>query len=475
MEVLSAKRSQKPIAWSVSYATISIVLSLFTAQAIYILCSINVLIGYSLLIFFLSLLFFSKYKVFLVYFYCWSVLFQNAFIAYSADLISSEFTFGVLHGTNFLITSVLFILVSLQRFKTNFKSILFLASILALLLLYVYCIIGFANYGLKNSLGYFRLFSMVFMMFWIGVYFSTVIREQNFRSVLLWIFFITLLSIVGQFFFPRLFITLMNDTDYYRLKGDANSMEEVIRILNTNTYFNIPALGSAIRAPGFIKSFISSAYFIVCLSIVLFWRNSRFLVWITFLVMSVCVASKGAFLCFFIFLLLLFLNHKFNLSLQTSLFLLLFLWIPIIILGYHANNEHLIGFVSGTKYLDTIGNGLGFSGNLSDVRLTSHNGGPLPDLGYWTRFYNGSESALGVLFSSLGVASLIYLFLLFKLLLNIYPQLKSNKQDYLALLSIIMIFQGIFQEEAFSPYAFGLVIFVTGFYYNYPLLTKVSS
>ncbi|WP_143732130.1 hypothetical protein [Pontibacter lucknowensis] len=345
------------------------------------------------------------------------------------------------------------------------KSTLFTTSFFVMVLLSIFCGAGVYLYGFKNSFVYFRLFSMVFMMFWIGAFFSSFTTERNFRLILKTLLSLTLISIVGQFIFPELFLTLMNDVDYYSLKGDASSMEEVIQLLHSNTYFNISSFGEAVRAPGFIKSFISSAYFVICLSILLYWNKNIYMVLLSFLIMSVCVASKGAFIGFFFFVVLYYLNKKFKFNIQAALFILLFLWLPLVAIGYSTNNEHLIGFVSGLSYLDTVGNGLGFSGNLSDIRLASYSGVPLPDQGYWTRFYNGSESALGVLFSSLGIFSLIYLYLLFRHLFKIYPVLKDNNLDYIALLSIVMVFQGIFQEEAFSPYAFGMVLFVAGYYF----------
>ncbi len=467
MEVLDTRDSLPSYSWRISQLFLSIVLSFIAAQCIYLVCSINILVGYTILSLVIVFLAFSRYSMFLVNFYCWSVLYQNALIAFSSGFIPDSNTFSILHGTNFFITTLLFVLLSIRSLGFVLKSSLFTITFFVLVLLGIFCGIGVYLYGFKNSFVYFRLFSMVFMMFWIGVYFSSLITESSFRTILKTILLLTLISIVGQFLFPELFLTLMNDVDYYALKGEASSMEEVIQILYSNTYFNISSFGQAIRAPGFIKSFISSAYFVICLSILLYWNRNKYMVLISFIIMSVCVASKGAFICFFFFLILYYLNKKFKFNIQAALFILLFLWIPLVFIGYTSYNEHLIGFVSGLSYLDTFGNGLGFSGNLSDIRLASYSGIPLPDQGYWTRFYNGSESALGVLFSSLGAFSIIYLYLLFRHLFRIYPILKNNNLDYIALLSIVMVFQGIFQEEAFSPYAFGMVLFIAGYYFNY--------
>ncbi|TPN87883.1 hypothetical protein [Aquimarina algicola] len=136
----------------------------------------------------------------------------------------------------------------------------------------------------------------------------------------------------------------------------------------------------------------------------------------------------------------------------------------IIYLGYEKRNEHIVGFVSGSTYLLSLGNGLGFAGNLSDSLFTSWRGNPLPDLGYWTRFQNGSESVYGVLFSSLGISSFIYIFYFIEVIKILFIKLKSKTTHVkvLRILAIVLFLQGIYQEEAYSPYCLGLVMFLVG-------------
>lgn len=441
-------------------------LSLVLTYVVFVVISFNIIFGYTFLAVMSLFLLFSKSYLFLLYFFLWIVFFQNALIAYVSDFILEKHTFSTLHGTNFFLTVVVFCGASILDHKNLVRSKLFLYTLLIILVLIIYTVYGFYFYGAKNAFVYFRLFSMFFFMFWVGCYFAKKLSERPLMLLLKTIFFLTLFSIFGQFFFTDLFNYLMNDFSYYALKADVGSSGDITDIFYSNSYFNISSLGPAMRAPGLIKSFISSAYFIITLSLILYWKKNPFICVCTFFFMIAFIASKGAFLCFLFFVILYFLTKYVKLTVQAALVILSILWTPIIIYGYISFNEHLLGFVSGAKYLGTLGNGLGFSGNLSDIRLISVAGEKLPDLGYWTRFYNGSESALGVLFSSLGLMAIPYLIITYNLIFRTYSLLKNGNNGYLALLSILMLFQGIFQEEAFSPYAFGLVMFVAGFYYK---------
>lgn len=453
---LRLKRLNKPL-----------ILGLILSFGIYFTSSIYLPLGLLLLVSILIILNLSKYYSLSLYTYSFTVFFQNAFIAYSAYFIPSKNVFNILHGFNFLISLLVFLLLLLRLGKLKKKDMQIIGlSGTVLILLIIYAILGTYLYGLKNSLAYFRLFAIPILMLWIGYFFSHYLRPDVLKKILWWLYILTLISIVGQFFFHEIFILLMNDVAYYGFKRDTDSIDEVISYLHTNSYFNISGLGQAMRAPGLIKSFISSAYFLLLLSIVQYWNTKKHWVYISVIIIAVCVASKGAILAFFFFVFYIILTEKFKINLKTSVFLFAFLWIIVIIIGFNLRNEHMLGFSGGLSYLWTFGNGLGFGGNLSDMLILSYRGEMLPDLGYFTRFQNGSESALGVLFSSLGIFSFIYVFAILYIIYVIYIKFKNTPLNHLSILCLVMFFQGIFQEEAYSPYAFGLVMFIGGFYYK---------
>jgi hypothetical protein len=160
--------------------------------------------------------------------------------------------------------------------------------------------------------------------------------------------------------------------------------------------------------------------------------------------------------------------YRTNLSKNLAITLYFLINISLICLGIYSRNEHIVGFFAGLEYLPSLGNGLGFGGNLSSSLVSGPSGKPLPNLGYWTRFQNGSESVFGVLFSSLGVMSLIYIYYFIDTIRKLFKTLGSSvtQVNIIKILTIVLFVQGIYQEEAFSPYAFGMVLFLIGLNYN---------
>lgn len=397
----------------------------------------------------------------LLYFLVLLIFWQNVWIALVSGLITDKYDFNVLHGTNFLIPLVIFFLLlySMRNIESEFVLLWFLTLFTALLLL-IATVVGGTLYGFTNSVTYLRLFLGPLILFWVGFWLSHY-EYNNARRILKIVFITSLVVSLLQFLFPSTMIRLLNDDDYFNLKIGTESAEEVAAYLKESTYFNLRIDLQIARVSGMVKSFISNAYFLIILCLIIYWKKSKLFCWFVAFVVSIVCASKGAVLLFLFFNLFAFLKRYSSFGVLIWFFA--FLWASVIFFGYRSSNEHMVGFIAGSRYLFTAGNGFGFSGNLSTIRLTSWDGPPLPDLGYWTRFQNGSESSFGVLFSSLGIFSLIYLFFNFYLLWLIIRKGEENKTEYLGYLCLLVFMQGIFQEEAFSPFVYGLVLFVAGF------------
>jgi hypothetical protein len=396
----------------------------------------------------------------LLYFIALLIFWQNTWIAFSSGLINDKHTFSVMHGTNFLFPLLIFFLLlfSIRRLPPDIVR-LWLQTLLIGCLLMAASIIGGINYGIENSATYLRLFFGPLILFWVGFWLSYY-PHDGLEKVLKVVFKISLAVSVLQFIIPRTMILVLNDVNYFNLKIGTHSVDDVMSYLRESTYFNLPIDMQVLRVSGMVKSFISNSYFLIILSVILYWKRSRLFCWLVAAIVSICCASKGAVLFFIFFNIFAFLRHYFSYSVVILMFSLL--WAVVVYIGYHASNEHIIGFIAGSKYLLTTGNGLGFSGNLSTIRLTAWDGVPLPDLGYWTRFQNGSESTFGVLFSSLGIFSVFYLIFNMNLISLITKKGRENGVEYLGYLSLLVFAQGIFQEEAFSPFVYGLVLFVAG-------------
>ncbi|MBD0399848.1 hypothetical protein [Flammeovirga sp. EKP202] len=400
-----------------------------------------------------------KNKILLAYF-MYFVFFQNYFISiFSYNLLINKGLFKFLHGLNILIPvfiSILYLLLKKQNKIFVFK-IISLVTLLA-----IYFVFGTYQYGLNPSLAYLRLFLIPIIFFICGLFFQDI--EENFvkQQLKIMLFAIVIVGIC-QFLFPKFTTYLLNELDYFKIKKGVLNLGDLISFHKRNYFLNLSIFPKLVRVSSLIKSMISVSYFITIISLYIYYNENKKVTFLFFVIALFIVSSKGAIILYFTFVLFNKLRESNSYSL-TMLIMTLF-WLLTIITGYLMHNEHIVGFVAGLKYIFTLGNGLGFSGNLSNVALTSWDGVSLPDLGYWTRFQNGSESVYGVLISSLGILGTVYTYTLYTILeksRNVLP----IEREYIVVLSVLIFFLGIFQEEAFSPYAIGLSMFILGFTLN---------
>lgn len=448
---------------TIKYHIVAFLFSILT----FLILSINIGLGF---LSFIIIFFFLKKNNYLFFSYFIQVVFfQNTFIGWFANFFPSPEAFKIVHGLNILMPILLFI-TYLVKEKINIKKPNFLnLSLTLFLLLFIYFIFGLYNFGFQNSAAYLRLLSAPILMLFAGLYFSTRLDPAFFNNSLKLMLILCAFVAGLQILFPKEIGVILNELSYYKLKKGIDTWTELLASYGKHKLFNISWINiSAIRVGSLIKSVISLGYFLIILGIYIYWPKKRLILFLIFLLVVLAVNSKGVILMFLCVLILYFLIEKTNLSKGLSIGFYLFIITIIAVIGYNNNNEHLIGFVSGSKYLSTLGNGLGFSGNLSNILKTSWDGVSLPDLGYWTRFQNGSESVFGVLFSSMGLFGLVYVcyFLVIIYFINRINDETNNKWKILKILSIVLFIQGIFQEEAFSPYAFGLVMFLIGFNIN---------
>lgn len=428
--------------------------------------SINIVIGLIVFlgIFFLlvknSKLFFSSFIQ--------TIFFQNSYIAFFSGFITSPSEFKVLHGINFLLPALLMLFI-LRSSAEYFSKPFFRKTILIILILTGYFIFGAIHYGFINSALYLRLFLIPILYLLVGIYFSKKLAINFINDNLKSIFVICALFTMMQFLFPFTVSYFLNDLDYFSIKRGVSGWEELLESYRSKRLFNISWFDIRLfRIGSLIKSIISLGYFLIIFGIYFYWPNKKFRLFLIFILVVLAINSKGAILVLFFSLMLYFLFYKSNLSTGLALSFYLMINVALIYLGHISRNEHIVGFLSGSNYLLSLGNGLGFSGNLSDSLFASWRGDPLPNLEYWTRFQNGSESVYGVLFSSLGIFSLIYILYFIEILKLLLSKLKSKTSHIrvLKVLAIVLFLQGIYQEEAYSPYCFGLVMFLVGLNFN---------
>ena len=397
-------------------------------------------------------------------FFIQAIFFQNMFIAFFSDMLITTEHFKLLHGVNFIIPLLLLILI-FKNSADYFNRTFYVKSIIVIGLLMCYFLFGLANYGLINSMVYLRMFLIPIMFFLIGIYFSKRITYSYANKYIFVAFVLCGFITFFQFLFPLKVSYLLNDLGYFRIKWGVSNWQELLDLYKSKKLFNISWFDIRLsRIGSLIKSIISLGYFLTILAIYFYLPQKKTRLSLIAILVIVSVNSKGAILVLLYCSLLYFLFYKSNLSKPLAISLYVLINIGFIFLGYNYRNEHIVGFFHGMEHLFSFGNGLGFGGNLSSSRVASFNGETLQDLGYWTRFQNGSESVFGVLFSSLGIFSLVYIYYFVDIIKTLYNMFTSNvnRMNVLKVLTVVLFVQGVYQEEAFSPYAFGLVMFLVG-------------
>jgi hypothetical protein len=126
--------------------------------------------------------------------------------------------------------------------------------------------------------------------------------------------------------------------------------------------------------------------------------------------------------------------------------------------GLSHDDYHVIGLWGGITGLlhNPLGYGIGVGGNLSDKGKCCVE---------WQAFQHAGvsdfalESAIGVLLYQMGIGTVSLGFVVWQTTRRLFQRQETT---LLAIAIIIVMLNALFQEEAFSPYAFGLVMLFAG-------------
>jgi len=386
-------------------------------------------------------------------------------------------TFTALQGSNFAALATL-AGVSLCRLVSNRRwrhldGWLLGAVKLALLATCIYAIYGLTKNGLTPTALYFRQTSSLLLAVPIGL---DVGRVWGYRTVGIGFVASAALSIMVslvEIAAPGPYCDAINAPNYMNLKYSKMdwSVKDSTKLAffssgqdlanaNRPVWFNITGSESndtSFRFMGTIIHPISYAYIlaggaIVGLSVGMgqwLWlilplllligvKGASLLVVCSLLLWSVwCITRSGAFLAV-------------SALAMTVGYIAFGLWF-----GLQRGDLHVIGFMGGLKGLlaDPIGHGLGSGGNLSTDGLQHVR---------WEAFQQfgaefALESAVGVLIYQMGLASIaIFAVIAFLLREARFGAKGPERRDIIFLALGAVTVNGIFQEEAYAPYACGL-------------------
>lgn len=399
------------------------------------------------------------------------LMYQNVAIS----MASASFDFTMYHGlqgTSFALTLAISIVAAWRLWATerNRRTLILVAAAFAVVL--AYTAFGAMRSSFGSAAVYFRSSSVGILCLLIG---WDIGRDHSYRTVGLCYLISMALGLVlavWEAAVPLAYYDWIDAKDYYRLKYssdtsqptvDFRSAQDVITFV-TNSFFNIGGVGiESVRFGGPNMHSVSYAYLmsigaIVALSLGIWWFAALMLP-LLFLIgvkgaaivlaatAALWVAGRafgGVFLCVF--------GTAFALG-----YIALVMWY-----GLSVGDYHVIGLMGGIDGFlrNPLGHGIGVGGNLSSS-ITS------TDMGVeWNDFQRygadqALESAVGVLMYQMGIgaAAVMYsLWIPFRATIGEFRRPVGLVPIALA----VVVVNGLFQEEAFSPYALALLTLFVG-------------
>lgn len=367
----------------------------------------------------------------------------------------------MLHGLNFFVIIVLFTLLFIKKQKITIAS-----TSIAIASLVILCTLGYGIFsGLLNNqftavVIYFRLFSTGIFLFWIGFWLAERTSENILANCLVLILIALLLFGVIELLFPEIYVNIINANHYQFIKREYMEVPDTETFIQANQkkLFNLKIFKNiqVRRLSSLSMHTISFGYILCSLGLFCIFKKKYTLAILSFIGIVIFTFSKGPILAFLLTIVIFGWKRVSNFSFSSLVLVLVPFWIIVVYLGARVNNEHIEGFLNGLQTLSNkpLGSGFGYGGNFN--RLPGERD-----------FSKGTESALGLLFSNLGFLSFLYFSSFVRITNNVFNKVKGDKRLIIIPISaLIFLFQGIFQEEAYSPYAIGIILFLTGYYGN---------
>lgn len=411
--------------------------------------------------------------------YLQTLLYQNIVISIFSPEISAQI-FPFLQGTNFLVASTFTVISASRLFFRPIADddlrVVFKWTCVALGVAFVYTLYGAAASSPVSAVVYFRNTAAGLVSVILGLDLGVRFGLRQIALVLVF----SMLPALGISFYewlaPISYYDTINAARYFTLKPEANSImydarqvfyQNTVRFYNLDNLSKLPFVAdlrnlTLFRIVGSNMHSISYAYLLTVTII------SAFIVRKTFIVLVVIplvlmIGVKGAtillVMSFVIYACWRFFGR--NAAMFGALaFAVVYLSFTII-QGISIGNYHIIGLLGGVNGAieRPIGYGIGAGGNLSS----------LYDEGVdWDKFQKeganfGLESAIGVLLYQVGIFSVVILFPYFRLIFALVRRSKEALSTAILPSSLfIVLLNGVFQEEAFSPLALGLIALLCG-------------
>ncbi len=404
------------------------------------------------------------------------ILYQNVLVSLFSPGMSHN-SYVALSGSSFLGAVVVGGVFAYQVIASSDGRVKRLAkyTIAAIAVAGAYLVIGAAFQGPVGAIISFRQVSAMLFSLLIGLRLGQSWGYRTAVICFLMTVFISLIPTVLEMSDPVWYLRLVNATDFVNLKNsglradayyfDVHSVIEA----QMSSWFNSPLLSTgegSFRFGGPNMHSISYAY-VLSISELILISVGRFELLPVLLFFSYNAGVKGPTVLFAItiglYMLWYFTRSK-RLLVATTLGFSAFYVIYGVQTGVAIGDFHSLGFMGGVYGFlsNPLGHGLGAGGNLTTKVSTE----------YWQKMQaagaadTGLESAVGVMLYQLGIGCFAIFTALIALLraapFGTAPVRRAAPTDLLFIGLWIGLINGVFQEEAYSPYAVGLLVLFCG-------------
>ncbi|MFT6212602.1 MAG: hypothetical protein ACJARD_000728 [Alphaproteobacteria bacterium] len=406
------------------------------------------------------------------------VIFQNLVISALSPTIISKQVFTTLQGGNFVLTMFtavmagILLLMNYPKLKHVEKRIVKYVVALLFLALFYFALGMAKGAGFTGAVTYVRSFITPILMLIIGIYWGKIGHRDTVLKYFIIIGAIATVQGIIELVIPIPFYTLISVDTFMNIKQEGiNGFSNAEAVLEhyTQSLFNTPIFRDSglvsRRLFGPNMHGISFAYILVITCFAAFYYKKTIVLFLALPSLFI-IGAKGPIILLVLtlsgyFILFAFRSKNFT---KVNIYLLGTLYaVGGVIYGYITRDYHVIGFLGGVRSFlsNPIGQGLGMGGNLSSLHTevdwgeAQRNG-----LDY------GTESAIGVLLYQVGIATFIFLYLYMFIVQHFFKQSPENGYQVrfyaLPIALLFLMINGIFQEEAYSPYALGLLSLIVG-------------
>lgn len=447
---------------------------------------VSVLAAYALMVAIVGVLFWVSPRASLTLLFS-SMFFQYFWIGVFLTPPGDYDLLGSLTLTNALIiytvffASLFYLAGHWGEVSVDLKRILLLALIF-MIVVCIYAVLGIIRTEFGYVFTYLKTYSGAFLFIVIGAAYSLRVKVKDVLSISMG--FGILMALYGyiEFIRPHETYTFVHMTEWMRFKYAAvvtkggvsfPTLQSVVDYL-TVSFLNLSgSFGldfSMLRPIGPVFHFINFAYALAFCTLAAMMAG-RIGIAIFLISMLVIIGSKGALILVFFPLLALILirvSGSDGFSFKAILAALGLYTSVVFVYGSLSHDNHFLGLLAGIKGFlhNPLGHGVGIGGNASENVLNAKAAGA----DFKTDGSMVGESAIFVLLYQTGLLGFLSFFLYWKSLIVKTRTVFSGATDSLSakegiiipVALAVLLANGLFQEEAFSPHAWGLWLILTG-------------